>query len=449
MTVNVKELKNEGLVKDFEISCPAESIISELEAALLERQKTFKMAGFREGKVPLQMIRKQAGPELLAGIIEKKVDETLRNVFEERSIRPALQPVVEIKSFDDKKELTFTVKVECLPELPAVNWEGIELETYKVKITDEDLTRAHEDIVKNFKNFDDAADSYAAKKGDAVIIDFVGTINGEEFDGGKADGIRLELGSGQFIPGFEDQLIGAKKGLAIKVRVTFPKDYNNAKVAGKPAVFDVKVQKVLKPQDVGAIDDEFAKKLGLDSLETLNNMIKQKIESDFNGLARLRMKKVLFDKIDAENKFDIPPGMMQIDFDAMWREIEGQMKSNPEMFKGKSKDQLKEEYSEIAKRRVRLGILLAETAKNNSIEVSNADLQQAVYAEAMMRPGQEKIVLDFYSKPENMERLKGPILEEKAVDFIMTKVKKSEIEMTSKEFFDKYAEELKDGTNSN
>ena len=449
MSVNVKEIKIEGLVKEYEISCPAESIISELETALTERQKTFKMAGFREGKVPLQMIRKQVGPELLASIIEKKVDDTLRNVFEERSIRPALQPVVEIKSFDDKKELTFSVRVECIPELPEVKWENIELETYKVKITEEDLTRAHEDIVKNFKNFDDAPDSHAAKKGDAVLIDFVGTINGEEFDGGKAEGIRLELGSGQFIPGFEEQLIGCKKGISIKVRVTFPKDYNNAKVAGKPAVFDVKIQKVLKPQDVGAIDDEFAKKLGLDSLETLNNMIKQKIESDFNGLARLRMKKVLFDKIDADNKFDIPPGMMQLDFDAMWKEIEGQMKSNPEMFKGKTKDDLKSEYSEIAKRRVRLGILLAETAKTNSIEVSNSDLQQAVYAEAMMRPGQEKIVLDFYSKPENMERLKGPILEEKAVDFIMTKVKKSEIEMTSKEFFDKYAEELKDGTNSN
>lgn len=440
--MEVKELKSEGLHRELEIVIPAENILKKVDEQLEERQKDFKMPGFREGKAPLDMLRKKFGPEILTKIIEREVDETLKKVFEERKMRPALQPVVEVKSFDDKKDLKFTVKVEILPPVPTVNWDKIEIDTFSIKITEEDLKRAHGDILQNFKNFSDAPAAHAAKKGDAVMIDFVGTINGTEFDGGKGEGVRLELGSNQFIPGFEEQLIGAKSGSKVSVRVVFPKNYNNEKVAGKPAVFEVTVTKVLQPQDVQELNDEFAKKLGVESMEKLNEMIRQKIEADFNGIARLRMKKVLFDQIDEANKFEVPAGMLKIDFDVMWNEIKAQKQANPAMFKGKKEDEMKKEYEEIAKRRVRLGIILAETARDNSIDVSESDLQQAVYAEAMMRPGQEKMVLDFYKSPENLERLKGPILEEKAVDFILTKVKKKEIEITSKEFFEKYSNDF-------
>ncbi len=277
------------------------------------------------------------------------------------------------------------------------------------------------------------------------MIDFVGKVDDKEFEGGKGEGIRLELGSNQFIPGFEDQLVGGKAGSQIKVRVTFPKNYANKDLANKPAIFDVKVTEVLKPSSVEALNDEFAKKLGVESMDKLNEMIRQKIEADFNGLARLRMKKVLFDKIDSQYVFDIPQGMFKIDFDSMWNEVQAQRKTNPEMFKGKTDADMRKEYEAIAKRRVRLGIILAETARENKIEVSEKDLQQAIYAEAMMRPGQEKIVLDFYSKADNLERLKGPILEEKAVDFILTKIKRNESEITSKDFFEKYADDFKVG----
>jgi trigger factor len=440
--IKMEETKKEGLLEEWLISIPGEEIDKQFQSELNKERENFEFGGYRKGKVPIDIIRKNIGTGILSKIIEREVDSVLKSIFEEKGIRPALQPMVEIKKFDAKGDLSFTVKLEKMPKVPSVDWNAIELETFKVKITDEDLTKAHEDIVKNFKNFIKADDDYVAKKGDAVIIDFLGTINGEPFDGNKATDIRVEIGANQFIPGFEDQLIGTKTGMSIKIRAVFPKDYNNKSVAGKPVVFDVKIKQTLKPESVDAINDDFAKKLGLENIAKLNEMIQQKIEADITGLARLRMKKILFDKIDENHKFDIPQGMLNIDFETMWKEIEGQIKSNPDMFKGKNRDDLKKEYGEIAKRRVRLGILLAEIARENSIEVNESDITNAAYAEAMMRPGQEKIVLDFYAKPENAEKLKGPILEEKAVDYILTKIKKVEIEMTSKEFFDKYAKEL-------
>lgn len=440
--MNIKELKNEGLNREYEVEIPAKEILERVEKEIEDKQSEFKMPGFRDGKVPLDMIRKKIGPELLTKTIEQEVDTYLKKLFEEKNIRPALQPVVEVESFDDKSALKFNVKVEILPPVPSVDWTKIELETFKINITDEDLSRAHQDILANFKNFEDAPKTHAARKGDAVVIDFVGKSEGKEFEGGKGEGIRLEIGSNQFIPGFEDQLIGAKEGADLKVRVVFPKDYNAKDLAGKPAVFEVKIKKVLMPESVENLNDDFAKKLGVDSMDKLNEMIKQKIESDFNGIARLRMKKQLFDTIDKDHKFEVPEGMFKIDFDVMWNEVQAQKKSNPAAFKGKKLDEMKEEYKEIAKRRVRLGIILAETAKDNEIEIDDSDIQQAIYSEAMMRPGQEKMVLDFYKKAENVERLKGPILEEKAVDFILTKIKRKESEISSKDFFEKYGKDF-------
>ncbi|MFN5381703.1 MAG: trigger factor [Alphaproteobacteria bacterium] len=436
------EKSKDNLVFEWEIEIPAKPIVEKLEVELTEKQKTFNMAGYREGKVPMQLVRKQVGAEVMAKIIEEQVDGVLKEVLTEKSIRPAMQPIVEIVDFNDKTNLKFTAKIEAIPETPKVDWSEIEIESYKVSISEKDMENAYKEIKDKFKTFKEAEITYAAKKGDAVIIDFHGTINGEDFEGNKAEGIRLELGSNQFIPGFEDQLVGAKASAALKVRVTFPKQYSNAALAGKPAVFDVKVGQVMKPEGVDEINDEFAKKLGLENVEKLEELIREKITADFNGLARLSMKKKLFDKVDSVYRFEIPPGMIKVDFETMWNELQTQKKSNPEMFRGKDEAQMKKEYEEIAKRRVRLGILLAEIAKEANIEISEADLQQAIFAEAMMRPGQEKIVIDFYAKPENMERLKGPILEEKAVDHILGLVKLVEKEISSEDFFNMYSQEL-------
>ena len=438
----LKELKNEGLSFEWEVNIPSKPIVDELEAAINKEKETFKMAGYRPGHVPTETVKKQVGPKILSDLIHVEVDKILKVILKDKNIKPALQPIVEIKAFNDKANLTFTVKIESLPEVPTVDWSKISIDKYEVEVLPEDIDKALAEIKDKFKTFKETDKKYAAKKGDAVIIDFHGTIAGKDFEGNKAEGIRLEIGSNQFIPGFEEQLIGAVAGMSLKVRVTFPKNYSNNDLSSKNAIFDVKVVQVLSPEDVDNIDDEFAAKLGLENVDKLMQLIEEKITADFNGLARLSMKKKLFDEIDAIYRFDIPSGMTKIDFDSMWNELKSQKQSNPEIFRGKNENDMKAEYEEIAKRRVRLGILLADVARDNDIEITDTDLQQAVFAEAMLRPGQEKIVTDFYAKAENLERLKGPVLEEKAVDLILTWINLNIKKITSKEFFDKYSDEL-------
>ncbi|ETO16892.1 hypothetical protein RFI_20447 [Reticulomyxa filosa] len=375
--MKVEILEKSELKRKFKFSIPAKPLLEKIDNKIEEEAKTFKMAGFREGKVPVNIVRKRIGANVLSSVIETSVDETLKSYFETNSIRPALQPFVEIVSFDDKSDLVFDATIEVFPDLPKVTWDTLEIEMFDVDITDEDLKKAHEDILKNFKNFNKADDAYKAQKVMQSLL------------------ILLQL-------------------------------------ASKPAVFEVKVHEVLKPESVSDIDDDFAKKLGLENLDKLNEMIKQKIKADFEGLARLRTKKLLFDLIDEKYQFSVPEGMFKLDFDMMWSEVKKQHEKNPSNF-NKPLNELEEDYKKIAARRVRLGILLAETATENNINVDDKDLQQAVYAEAMQRPGQEKLVIDFYSNKDNLERLKRLILEEKAVDFILTKVKTNKKKITLKE----------------
>lgn len=439
---NLKELNKDKLLYEWEVSVDAAPIISQLEEELKKRQEDFEMAGYRKGHVPMQMVRKHEGGPVLSHLIETQVDQTLRAIFDDKGIRPALQPVVEIKTFSEKDGLVFRAKVEYIENVPAVDWSSIEVDVIKVEVMQEDIDKALDEVKKKFKMYKDADHAYAAKTGDAVLIDFKGKINDKSFVGGDAEDVRLELGSGQFIPGFEDQLIGAKSGTKLVVRAMFPKSYNNKDVAGKAAMFDVSVKKVMIPESVKQVDDAFAAELGVESVQKLLEMVKEKISTDMNSIARLKLKKTLFDKVDGVYKFEVPAGMIKLDFDSMWNEMQDQKRANPSAFKGKSEESLRSEYMEIAKRRVRLGIILAEIAKENNIEVTEDDLRNAMFAEAMMKPGQESMVFSYYSKPENLELLKGPILEEKAVDYILSKVKTNEISVNSKEFFEKYAADI-------
>ncbi len=441
----IKEISNEGLCYHFEAKVASDDILKKLDEALVEEQKTFKMAGYRDGKVPMQMVRKTLGANILSGLIEEKVDSVVKEVIESKAIKPALQPVVEIKEFNEKVGMTFTAKIEYIEDVPFVDWSQISLDVVSVDVMQEDMDKALADIIEKFKMFKDAEPKHIAKKGDAVVVDFYGKIADKDFEGNKGTDVRIELGSNQFIPGFEEQLIGAKTGSNLSVRVTFPKNYSIKSVSGKAAIFDVTVKKVLVPEGVKEINDDFAKELGLESRESLLDMVKDKISSDLNSLARLYMKKILFDKIDEVYKFEVPAGMVSLDFQSMWDDLEARKKSDPTAFKSMSDADLRAEYQEIARRRVRLGIILAELAKENNIEVTEDDVQKAIFAEAMMRPGQESMVMDFYSKDENKDRLKGPILEEKAVDYVLSKINQNEVNVTSKEFFEKYAPQMNDG----
>ncbi len=443
--MEIKCLKNEQLLREYEVTMSSADAVKEAESNLTKMAETYEMAGFRPGKVPLNIVRKRVYPDLLGDAIKKEANRALEEVIKQEKIMPAPTPMVELQAFDEKGSMVVHIKMEIFPDVPEVAWENITVDNLQINLGDDDLKEAHKDILKNFRNYDKAAAEYAAQLNDAVLIDFVGKCDEKEFEGGSGKDVRLVLGSQTFVPGFEEQLVGAKAGESRQVNVTIPENYPAAHIAGKAASFAVTVQEVLLPEDVNDIDDEFAKKLGLQDLEQLNKMILDKVSMDFQSLARLRMKKMLFDQVDEHYRFNVPESMIKIDFDAMWREVEAQYKRDTKMFGDKSLDEVKSEYQQIAARRVRVGIILANVARQNQLTITDEDCKQAIMLEAMRRPGQEQMVFDFYKKEENIERLKGPILEEKAVDFILTKVKTNDISITSKEFFANYAKDLNGG----
>lgn len=440
--MQVTEISNSGLSLELEVLIEGKALAEKVNNTVIELAKTYKMPGFRDGNVPLSFIKKKEGSRIMTEAIEKEIDSVLQEIFQERGIRPASQPSVDVISFDEKEGLLFRAKLEIFPQLPDVDWSAIKLDTVKIKISNQDFNNAYKDILSNLKNYEEMPSGSAADTGDAVMIDFVGSVDGSEFEGGSGNGVRLELGSKQFIEGFETQLIGVKAGEERVVNVTFPQGYHKKELSSKNASFKVTVKSVLQAKLFEEINDDVAKQLGLESLEKLNEAIKQKMEIDFQGVVRLRTKKLLFDKIDEHNRFDVPQSMLKLDFESMWEDIMRQKKEKPEDFAGKSDDQLHEEYKKISERRVRLGLILAETAKKEKIEVSDEELQYAVTIQAMQNPSGSGWIRDHYKKPENLERLREPLLEEKVVDFILTKIQLNEIEVSSKEFFEKYADDI-------
>jgi len=441
--MEIKNLKNEKLYREYEVVLPSADAVKKAEEDLTKAAETYEMAGFRPGKVPLNIVRKRLYADILSEAIKEQANMALTEVLRKENVIPAPTPTVELRQFDEKGSMTVHISMEVFPEVPTIDWKKIEIEQLQIDLGEQDLREAHNDILKNFRNYNKPEnEDYAAATNDAVVIDFVGTCEEKEFEGGSANGVRLVLGSQTFIPGFEEQLVGVKAGEEKQINVTIPDNYPATEIAGKQATFAVKVNEVLQPEDVGEINDEFAQKLGLKDLEQLNSMILDKVKMDFQSIARLRMKKMLFDQVDNSYRFDVPESMIKVDFDAMWREIEAQYNKDASVFNGKTMDELREEYRQVAARRVRVGIILANVARQNEISITDDDCKQAVLMEAMRRPGQEQMVFDFYKKPENLERLKGPILEEKAVDFILTQVQTKDVQVTSKEFFEKYAKDL-------
>jgi trigger factor len=312
----------------------------------------------------------------------------------------------------------------------------VKLERVKVEVPDGEVDDSLERIAKRQGGSEPASDDHAAANGDIVVIDFVGRIDGTEFPGGAANGHYLELGSGTFIPGFEDQLVGVKKGEKRTVKVDFPADYANSELAGKAAEFEVTVNEVRAPKQV-AVDDELAKSLGLPDLAELKKQAKERIEKEYGTVARARLKRQLLDILSDNHDFTLPEGLVDIEFNAIWRQIEEDMKAGrlDEEDKGKSEEQLKQEYRDIAVRRVKLGLLLSEVGRQNNIEVPQEELTRAVIAEARRYPGQEKQVIDFYQRsPEALNQLRAPLYEEKVVDFIVEQAQVTERPLSPEEF---------------
>ena len=415
----------DGLNREFNVVVPATAIEAKVVSRLNEVGQQVRLPGFRPGKVPMKLLRTRYGESVRGEILENTINESTQAALTEKALKPAMQPKVELVTFEEGKDLEFSVKLEVLPEIAGADLANIELSRPVAAVTDEELDKAVQDFVKNRRTTETVTEVRAAKKDDALVIDFVGSIDGVEFEGGSAKGTTIELGAGQFIPGFEDQLIGAKVGDTVTVNVTFPADYGAKDLAGKDASFkvDVKELKIFKTPE---LNDELAKQMGDESVESLKTRMRGFLQQNYDAASRMRVKRQLLDKLAEGHTFPVPQGMVDVEFDAIWRQMEQVVKSGQLDAEdaGKSEDELKTEYRGIAERRVRLGLLLSDIGQKNNVAVAQEDITKAVTQEAFRYPGQEAAVVEFYQRnPQALESLRAPIFEEKVVDFIISQAK--------------------------
>jgi trigger factor len=429
--MQVTELSAEGLKRQFKIVVPAGDLSAKVDERLAELAQTATMPGFRPGKVPVGLLKKQYGQALLGEALEQAVNQSTAKAIEDRGLKPALQPKVDLKEFAEGKDVEFEVAIEVLPEIGKLDFSGIELERLKAQVPDKDVDEALDRIAKANREQKPVDPPRPAQKGDAIKIDFVGSVDGVEFPGGKAEDYTLELGSGSFIPGFEDQLIGAEVGKPIDVKVTFPAEYGAKDLAGKDALFKCTVKELREFVDKPA-DDELAKKNNFETLEAMRKAVSDRIGQDYAQISRSMIKRQLLDKLAESHKFAVPEGLVDGEFGTIWQRIE-EAKKNGEKLED-DEEKMRKEYREIAERRVRLGLLLADVGRSNSIEVTPEEINQAVVREAMRYPGQERQVMEFYGKnAELKEQLRAPIFEEKTVDFILELSKVNEKAVTPEE----------------
>ena len=442
--MQVTELSAEGLKRQFKIVVPAGDLSAKVDERLAELAKTAQMPGFRQGKVPVGLLKKQYGQALFGEALEQAVNSSTAKAIEDRGLKPALQPRVDLKTLEEGKDVEFEVVIEVLPEIGKLDFSEVELERLKAVVPEKDVEEAIGRIAKANREQKPVDPPRPAQKGDAIKIDFVGSVDGTEFPGGAAQDYTLELGSGSFIPGFEDQLVGAEVGKDVEVKVTFPADYGAPELAGKDAVFKCTIKEIHEFVDKPA-DDELAKKNNFENLDAMRKAVAERIGQDYAQVSRTMIKRQLLDKLADTHKFEVPEGLVEGEFNAIWQRIEEAKKSGQKI--DDDEEKMKKEYREIAERRVRLGLLLADVGRSNSIDVTPEELNQAVMREAMRYPGQERQVLEFYGKnAELKERLRAPIFEEKTVDFILELAKVSEKSVTPEELLKaaREAEEAED-----
>ncbi len=430
--MNVTEIANESLKRSYKIVVPADSLAASVDTRLAEMAKTASQPGFRPGKVPKTILRRQFGQALYGEAVEKSVNESVGKTIEEKGLRPALQPRVEVKNIKEGEDLEFEVTVELMPEIADIAYGNIRIERPKAIVEDKTVEEAIGRIADANRERKSVEPARPAAKGDLVKIDFVGCIDGKAFENGSAEGFELELGSNSLIPGFEDQLIGIGAGDEREVKVSFPAEYGAAELAGKDATFTVKAHEI-KEFVPRPVDDELAKSVGFDTLDLMRAGVRERIERDYTQLTRSIVKRRLLDHLAENHKFDVPQGLVEGEFESIWQQFErskeagqkpegeaGQPEADKPEADKPEEEKLKVEYRDIANRRVRLGLMLAEIGRKNNIEVTAAEINAAVVREAQRYPRQEKMVFEFYGKNVEMrERLRAPIFEDKTVDFIL------------------------------
>nr|WP_137676405.1 trigger factor [Parerythrobacter lutipelagi] len=434
--MQIKETTNEGLARAYEVTIPAADIAARVDAEVKKIAPQVRMPGFRPGKVPENLVKKMHGEQLHAQTVNDVIRESVDKVMQDKQLRPAMQPAIDLKEgYEEGKDAVLTIDLEVLPDVDAPDIEGIKLERLTVPVADKAVEEALGNIAGQQKSYKDAAKSKKAGDGDQLIIDFTGSIDGVEFEGGKAEDAPLVIGSGQFIPGFEEQLKGAKTGDEKTITVTFPEDYPAENLKGKDAQFAVVVKQV-KVEDETKVDDAFAESLGLESLDKLKELLRGQLEQETNGLTRTQMKRQLLDRLAAGHDFPVPQKMVDAEFEQIWAQLqqEASQDENPEKAM-KEIEAEKDDYRHIAERRVRLGLLLSEIGQKNGVEVSQQEMSMLIQqaAQQYREEDRERFVQYVQSEPMAAAQLRAPLYEDKVVDFLFSKAEITEREVTREE----------------
>ncbi len=441
--MQVSETLNEGLKRKLSVIIPAADLNSRLDAKLEELKGQANIKGFRPGKVPLSHIRKMFGRSAMSEVMTDAINSTVSDTLDQREERAAAQPKVDLPDdqavindvLDGKADLAFEVEYEVLPKVALADVKGLKLVRPVVEITDEELDAEVNRVFSQNRGYTDKGDEGVVEQGDRLGLSFVGKIDGVAFPGGTSDHAHLTVGAGEFIPGFEEQLVGMKKGETREINVTFPADYQNAELAGKEATFEVNVLHVDGPNQ-GELDDEFAKRLGLENLEALRGAVKSQMEAALQSMARQHMKRQVLDALDESHKFEVPAQLVDAEFNTIWNRVVHEVEHHGRSFEdeGTTEDVAKEQYRTIADRRVRLGLVVAEIGNTNEVQVTDEEHQQALIAEVRRFPGQEQQVYDYYRKnPQALAGLRAPVFENKVVDFIIDAAEVTEKKMDREE----------------
>jgi trigger factor len=439
--MQITETLNAGLKREFKVVVNAAELGKELDVKLKDLAGKANIKGFRPGKVPVPHLKRMYGKSLMAEVVQKAIDDQSKQLLTEHNLKPAYQPEVTLPEKEDevnaimegKGDLAFSMAFEVIPTFEVKEVGDVELTRHIVEATDDKVDETLNKLAADYKNFE--AKDGAAEKGDKITISFVGKVDGKAFDGGTAEDVPLELGSNQFIPGFEDQLISTKAGDEKVVKVTFPAEYGVKELAGKPAEFEVKVGGVEKPVKA-EINDDFAKKLGFEDLSKLKDMIRERLKGEFGNMSAMKLKRDVLDALDKMYSFELPEKLVDAELNGIWTALTREMERAKKTFEDEktTEDAARKEYRAIAERRVRLGLVLGTIGEKEGIQVNEQELQQALIARARQFPGQEKQVFDYYRKNQNaIIELRGPIFEQKVVDFLVSKTKVTEKSVTREE----------------
>lgn len=428
--MSVTETLNEGLKRQYVLTIDAASIAARVDTAIAEVAPKVRMPGFRPGKVPGNLIRKMHGPALRGEAVTEAVNEAVNKLIADSGLRPAIQPKVDLRSGTaEGEDVTVDVALEVLPQVPDTPAEGIALERLVVEVDDAAIDAALRKLAEQQKSFEDAPAKHKAEVGDQVVMDYAGTVDGVAFDGGTGEDMDIELGSGRLIPGFEDGLAGVKAGDEKTIKVTFPADYPAENLAGKDAEFAIKV-KAVKIAKVPAVDDTLATNLGLDNLEALRTILKDQVEAELKGLTRTHMKRKLLDHLAATHDFDVPPSMVDAEFEQIWRQVTADATDAEKV----TLEAERADYVRIAERRVRLGLLLSDIGQKNGLTITQSEMNRLVAQEAQRYPGQEAEVQRYFAENAMAAaQLRAPLFEEKVVDFLLDKAVVTERTVTREE----------------